>query len=252
MSWMRDASDRSSRREGEPNVPGILRLVTRQSDAIAFGVAALVIVIAFGFVLSHTYAVTHADLGVDKAFSHHHVAALAAIAHGVYLVISPVPAILITAAVTALIWWRAKSFRAAVTFAVIVAVSWIPSDIVKLLVHRHRPDVHALAHPLLPAQPDPSYPSGHVVFAVSLAMAFIFLARGHRSQPWVIVAGIVGSIVVGLSVLYLGVHYPTDVLASFLWGTAASTIILTVWNRYILPRTYRAPAAIDVREAPRY
>ncbi|AMM20751.1 hypothetical protein AX769_12135 [Frondihabitans sp. PAMC 28766] len=242
---MKDSAPAGDRVDVAPHLPGILHVVRRQSDAISFGAAALVIVIVFGFVLSHTYAVTHADLSVDKAFSHAHRQVLTTITHAVYTIISPAPAIVITAILTAIIWARTRNLRAAVTFAVLVAVSWVPSDIVKILVHRHRPDPTALAHPFLPTPPDPSYPSGHVVFAASLAMAFIFLARGTRFQGLAITLGIVGAAVVGLSVIYLGVHYPTDVIASLLWSVAATTIILTLWNRYVIPRTYRALAAVD-------
>lgn len=224
------------------HLPGMLRVVPRQADALAFGIAALVAVAIYGLVFSKLHAVTQADLSVDQALSRAHVSAVLDVARGIYWLLSPVQAVLLTAVLAALVWWRSRNLRVAITFAVVVALSWLTSDILKIVVHRHRPDANALAHPFLPTPVDPSFPSGHTVFAASLTMAFIFLARNKRFQGWVIAAGAVGTLSVAFAVLYLGVHYPSDVIGSIVWSVGASVLVLTLWNRYVIPRTYRTPA----------
>jgi undecaprenyl-diphosphatase len=69
----------------------------------------------------------------------------------------------------------------------------------------------------------PSFPSGHamgslVVFA-SLALVITRLTRtkGLRAFTWALAALLVAA--VGASRLYLGVHYPSDVIAGYLAGT---------------------------------
>jgi undecaprenyl-diphosphatase len=92
------------------------------------------------------------------------------------------------------------------------------SDLVKLLVSRPRPPVEHLQ-----AVAGSSFPSGHA----TQASAFWFsLALASRSVPaaaratrvvWVLAAVIVAA--VALSRVYLGVHYPSDVIAGVALGT---------------------------------
>ena len=60
------------------------------------------------------------------------------------------------------------------------------------------------------------------------------------------VAGAVMAVVVAWSRLYIGVHYPTDVAASFLAASAAAVLLAGLWNRFaprLLERlTRRHPA----------
>jgi membrane-associated phospholipid phosphatase len=207
--------------------------------AIIVGAAALVLVVAFGFVVSKTHAMTRLDLGVDQSLSRSHVAPLLSVAHGIYTLFSPVEAIVITLVITAIIWIATRQWRVAGTFAIIVAASWVSSDIVKILVNRPRPLASALAHPFLPTPLDASYPSGHVVFVSSLAITFFFLVRQTAAQWLVILLGILAVLTIGWAVLYLGVHYPSDVIGSVIWSLAAVPLLLTLWNAVVVPRTYR-------------
>ena len=99
------------------------------------------------------------------------------------------------------------------------------SHLAKLAVERPRPDLFA-AWTTMPA--DWSYPSAHAmqVTAVVLACAFVFAQR--RAKWGVVLAGIV--LLVGLSRLYLQVHFPSDVAAGVI-ASAFWVAGLYAWMR---------------------
>jgi undecaprenyl-diphosphatase len=81
--------------------------------------------------------------------------------------------------------------------------------------------------------PDPdSYPSGHVCFAVGLGLAIFVLAIRSRARAVILVLAILLALVTAATRVYLGIHYPTDALASLVFGVAAFIGIETLWRRY--------------------
>lgn len=67
----------------------------------------------------------------------------------------------------------------------------------------------------------PSFPSGH---AQGVAVAWFYLAK-KTGLTWLWVAAILLSILVGYSRMYLGVHFPQDIIAGWLIGL----IFLAIW-----------------------
>ena len=64
-----------------------------------------------------------------------------------------------------------------------------------------------------------SFPSGHAMGSMTLALVLVLLAWPTRLRWWVVAAMAVFVPMVGLSRVYLGVHYPSDILAG--WAAAA-------------------------------
>lgn len=208
----------------------MLRPVGR-GDGLAFSIAAIVIVLAFGFLIAKTAPMTRFDLRGDIALTTLHTGAFGALGSAIYKAFSPAEAIGFTLVVVVVIGVVTRNLRLAATFAIVVAGTWVPSDIVKILVHRPRPDAGALSHHLATMPTDPSYPSGHMVFVTSLALAFFFLSAGTRWRPVAIVVGIVAVVTVGFCLVSDGVHYPSDVLASLVWSLGVAPLVLAVCNR---------------------
>ncbi|WP_161793757.1 phosphatase PAP2 family protein [Agreia bicolorata] len=210
----------------------ILRAAPHPRRTLIVAIVAVVMLTLIGFLLrSHPV-----DLQLSQAFNAAHVGALGAFTSAVYVAIGPVPAIIGTALVAVAIGFVGRNWRRAAAFAGVVGLTWVPSDLVKILVDRPRPDAQLLAHPYSPAQVDASYPSGHTVFIVALVIAALYLLVGTRwFRVGVVVGGVLVAVVV-LSVVIDGLHYTSDALASVVWALAVAPAARLVWVDWILAR----------------
>ena len=98
------------------------------------------------------------------------------------------------------------------------------SSAVKYTVDRPRPDV---AWKLVPRPHEPSFPSGHSLNSMAIYGAIALTASRtlRRSVRWlVILLGLGLPLLIGISRPYLGVHYPTDVLAGWTIGLACALL----------------------------
>lgn len=95
---------------------------------------------------------------------------------------------------------------------VAVAGAYAANTALKLLVRRRRPQLAGLP-PLTDTPTRLSFPSAHT--ATSFAGARLYSRLGLPAAP---LYGLAGAL--ALSRLYLGVHYPSDVLAGAALGTA--------------------------------
>lgn len=122
---------------------------------------------------------------------------------------------LVTLLLATVFWWR-RHRRWAVFLVLAVGGSGALMLSVKALVHRVRPHLWVSPAP----ETDFGFPSGHSMTTASLALALILLAWPTRWRGPVLTWGLVWTALVGLSRLYLGVHYPSDVIAAFAAGIA--------------------------------
>jgi membrane-associated phospholipid phosphatase len=207
-------------------------------------IVGVVLVVAFGFILRRSAF----DLPVDVALNQLHTGAFATFGDLMYKGFGPVPAILGTAVITAIVLLARRSLRIASTLAVTVAVTWLPSAIVKIVVGRPRPSLSALANP--PAlQPDASYPSGHAVFVTALTVTAIMLALTPAFRALWAVIGVVVLALLALALLSDGVHFPTDILASIVWAVTLAPLVRAVWDRLLGDRLGRVDDAWAARRA---
>ena len=126
--------------------------------------------------------------------------------------------ILILAGVS--IWlWRRRALPSLKEFLGISLFSFITEVAAKVLVHRARPSSW-----LGITEPGYSFPSGHSIMTFVIAVELIIILRRLGLARWCAVAALLCiAAAVGVSRIYLGVHWPTDVLGSWLMGSVIIT-----------------------------
>ena len=75
-----------------------------------------------------------------------------------------------------------------------------------------------------------SFPSGHAMGSMSMVAALVILASSSSRRGSILVLGSLFVILIGLSRLYLGVHYPSDVLAGWCAALAWVNAVRLVWK----------------------
>lgn len=102
-----------------------------------------------------------------------------------------------------------------------ITASWIFAECTKYLFNRARPYISDTEiAPLIKTPSSSSFPSGHSATAASGALALSVIYP--LFAPAILLAGLLTA----LSRIYLGVHYPFDVLAGMLIGAATCGIVL--------------------------
>lgn len=140
----------------------------------------------------------HASPGLDRFFAQ---VARAGYEGGV------IPAdILLLAGLAAVGRWRAWRFA-----AVSLGGSALLVMAAKRLLRRERPALWET----IPQETTWSFPSGHATASMALAAVLVLLAWSTRARWPVLLAALAFVPLVGLSRPYLGVHYPSDILAGW-------------------------------------
>lgn len=132
-------------------------------------------------------------------------------------------------AVAALLFLRLR--REAVLFAATVVSGWLVNTAIKNLVGRPRPEIV----PHLTDAGGASFPSGHsfnsAVVYIAMALAFASLSSREAVRLTIIAVAVVGSMLIAGSRVWLGVHFPTDVMAGWLGGAGWAFLAAALLQR---------------------
>lgn len=117
----------------------------------------------------------------------------------------------------AMLFWKPTRKAGALALGAMILGLIVTNLTIKPLISRPRPWLDWPIVPLVTEKDPNSFPSGHTSAAFAFALAFL----RSDTKRWAKAAVVVLAVFMGLSRLYVGVHYPTDVLAGFLVGDLA-------------------------------
>ncbi len=145
--------------------------------------------------------------------------------------------------------WLARKRHAMWLMLVASAGGVVLSNALKVAFGRPRPEV--VAH-LVEVQ-SLSFPSGHAMMSAVIYLTVGVLvaqtARRRALRAYVLITALVITFLVGVSRLFLGVHYPTDVLAGWSAGLAWALLCWAVagWlqRRGIIERRGQVPGGVQ-------
>ena len=141
-----------------------------------------------------------------------------------------VPVLTLTAITAVALWWF--NYRVEAVFVALTLSGEAISAIVKSLVQRPRPSPEVLEGWLI--GPNGSFPSGHVVHFVVFFGFLAYVAHSTIERQWLravayLLAGAL-VVLVGISRIYLGAHWPSDVLGGYVIGGLWLLILIRAYQ----------------------
>lgn len=148
------------------------------------------------------------------------------------------PVAAITVAILLFLFIVLKHRRELILFLFVLAGSEALNVLLKMTFQRERPTFHRLV-----PESGFSFPSGHSMGAFSLYGILAFLVWKHIPAWWgravLILASCALILAIGISRIYLGVHYPSDVLGGYLasgFWLAASIWAYPKYSEYVISK----------------
>ena len=142
--------------------------------------------------------------------------------------------------VGSILFWRSRHHYSALLLWAALVGGRILNGELKTFFGRARPSVapgdRELLGIVVPFPSSDSFPSGHAITSViifgTLAYLVVRLEPTVRQRRWTLAVAATAILLIGASRVYLGVHYPSDVLAGylagFIWATSCALAIEAV------------------------
>lgn len=108
--------------------------------------------------------------------------------------------------------------------------SSLATQIPKHYIIRERPSNLAFAHPQEAWLHD-SFPSGHTTSSFAFAFMLLFITHGTK-RAWAGWLSLFLALMIGISRIYRGVHWPSDVIAGIFFGCATAAICYLILDRF--------------------
>ncbi|HEQ1858726.1 TPA: undecaprenyl-diphosphate phosphatase [Providencia alcalifaciens] len=117
---------------------------------------------------------------------------------------------------------RQRAFACKTAYAIVIGlvISWL----IGYFAPHERPFVMGIGSNFLDHDATPSFPSNHGTIVFTFVFAFLFWLR-----TWVGFVFMVPAIVIAWSRIYLGVHWPLDMVGAFILGAISCGLSQLIW-----------------------
>jgi undecaprenyl-diphosphatase len=141
-------------------------------------------------------------------------------------------AVIVTSLLTLVLLYMVFKHRSElILFSSVMLGATILFVLLKLFFHRARPDLHRLAE-----ASNYSFPSGHATMACALYGVLTFILWRHIAtslgRTIFFLFGMMMILAIGISRVYLGVHYPSDIIAGYFISIFWLTLAIGFYQRY--------------------
>ena len=147
--------------------------------------------------------------------------------------------LLIVLAIFAFQKWRAGDISSFMEYVVSVAAGifarLVVTEAIRFFYHRPRPFL-ALHIPHLLTDTEYSFPSGHTIFMFALATAMLSVNKKFAYVLYVC------GLLIGLSRVAAGVHYPSDIVGGVVLGILTGYLVAKLWDIYVTRNTVQPSA----------
>jgi len=147
--------------------------------------------------------------------------------------------------------WLNQHKHSTILLAASTVGAWVLNNLLKVGFDRPRPHVFTWGTTALSS----SFPSGHAMSAAVVYMTVAYLVarlqRRAAARTFSLTVALVIVVMISVSRVYLGVHYPSDILAGITIGLAWAAFCMAILEAAQLYAKYNAPQMlVDERPAP--
>jgi len=194
--------------------------------------AALAILAAVMAIYAHRYAFFPGDLDLTLFLQSYQNQILTGIMQGISWIFGSWHAIFLIIPTGLLVWWRLGKIEGLLIPA--AGLFSLINDGLKILINRPRPSSELVQ--VLSLNDGTGYPSGHAFFTVMLLGICIYICLTHlRNLNLRIFSTLILLLLlllVGISRVYLGAHWPSDVLGGYITGSVFLSILIRAFQTY--------------------
>ncbi len=108
------------------------------------------------------------------------------------------------------------------------------NGIIRDFWHQSRPFVLGIGHTYLAHAPDSAFPSNHMALMWAVGVTFLMISEMRLMGVLVFIL----ALLVGWARIYLGVHFPLDMIGGMITGTSGAMMLAYWWpslEQYVLP-----------------
>lgn len=148
---------------------------------------------------------------------------------------------------TIIFYLKFKNWRYVVEIFFVLIVSGLSNVALKQVINRARPDAEHLV-----SVASLSYPSGHAMSAIAFYGFLIYLVYTFKLKAWlktglILVFGFL-ILTIGISRVYLGVHYPSDIVGGYIAGFIWVLFCIVLFHIIDLLRKRRKNRKVSVTD----